>query len=398
MDSEEKAAIKRIVKAADYTDSRRPHVIREYIVNRYGVTYSFGLLRGVLHAMNTKSSSIFTPMQRRLIVKLYSANTSKEALLKYLLDKHGISMTFTAIVNLATRYNAEHPDAPILRRNRVYGDKQKLEIIREYERGVSQTELQQRYGYSASSSIRYILDCGNVRIRSRQEEINRKKPYYGFSMRRIDSELKAYFLGLMMTDGYVVESLNQINLTTTDKDLADFLVDTIHMRMSIKSPREFQFKGRTIKQGKAYHLYMHGEELYSEILRFGITPRKTTTLSPTELLPEEKDFFPYIARGAIDGDGWIFKTHAKGRNILCSGIVNASKDFIEWIRRGLIEIGMDSMNIISRSTERSPLGTGVAMYRLDFSKKKNLDVLREKVYDKPFGMSRKYNILHSMEE
>ena len=94
----------------------------------------------------------------------------------------------------------------------------------------------------------------------------------------------------------------------------------------------------------------------------------------------EQKYIPYIIRGMIDGDGWIRKD---GKEFY---ICTASYDMALWIKSTL----ENKLYMMDVNIHKEP-----GVWQIRTSLQHNLEILKLLVYNKPFGMSRKYNKLHS---
>ena len=109
--------------------------------------------------------------------------------------------------------------------------------------------------------------------------------------------------------------------------------------------------------------------------------KKTFSLIGPDLYDGEIKYLSYIVRGIIDGDGWIRKD---GREFFIS---SASNEFIKWCKKALIYLGFEDLEARFITNEFN------GIYIIRSAKKYNLEVLKNKVYNKPFGMERKYKLL-----
>jgi hypothetical protein len=254
-----------------------------------------------------------------------------------------------------------------------YSLEEEKEIARRYvEDGVSAAELARQYNYSTAKSItdkvkRFYPEYDFKTTR------NRKKIYYGLSFELIDNPVKAYFIGLLMTDGYVQSNRNQIGLDLIDEDCIAFISDYFSFEYKKYERPGFEPKYRIVFDGKEY---------VEQLSRFGIKPKKSLTLEPPVLKDSERKYLPYIVRGIIDGDGSVFESGTSGRlNVsICSG----SKFFIEWIKRILEEdFFMEDVGKIKETPKK--------LYSISFSNRRSIQILYALCYFQPMGMQRKRN-------
>lgn len=173
-----------------------------------------------------------------------------------------------------------------------YSNDMEMKIVEEYLNGVSTRLLMEKYNFKTRKSITDKVKKYGYEVRSSREEVMMHKPYEYFSMEIIDSEFKAYFLGLLLTDGYVVH--NTVGLDLTDEDCIKFISSTIQ--------KPYKSYNRDGNRKIRHRLIINNPKLVSELKRFGIINRKTKTLQGFVLEENEQKYIPYIIRGMIDGD------------------------------------------------------------------------------------------------
>lgn len=251
-----------------------------------------------------------------------------------------------------------------------YSNDMEMKIVEEYLNGVSTRSLMEKYNFKTRKSITDKVKKYGYRVRSSREEVMIHKPYEYFSMEIIDSEFKAYFLGLLLTDGYVVH--NTVGLDLTDEDCIKFISSTIQ--------KPYKSYNRDGNRKIRHRLIINNPKLVSELKRFGIINRKTKTLQGFVLEENEQKYIPYIIRGMIDGDGWIRKD---GKEFY---ICTASYNMALWIKSTL----ENKLYMMDVNIHKEP-----DVWQIRTSLQHNLEILKLLVYNKPFGMSRKYNKLHS---
>ena len=109
------------------------------------------------------------------------------------------------------------------------------------------------------------------------------------------SPAMAYAVGLIATDGCLLERPAQIAFVSQDRQL----IDTLHLCLG----REIRFRTELTKLGRMiYRVQFKDIGLYRWLEAAGLTPRKSLTLGalavPGELLA-------HLVRGLLDGDGSI---------------------------------------------------------------------------------------------
>jgi hypothetical protein len=253
--------------------------------------------------------------------------------------------------------------------------KDEYDIINLYNEGYSSNEISKIYGYKTHNSILQKLDKFHIPKRSCNELRMINKSYSSFSMEAIDSQEKAYFLGLLITDGYVSFERGYIGLEMTDKDAIEFISTYVNIQYTTIKPT-----------GKAklnkYRIILYSRQLLEQVQRLGIIYKKTYETPGPQLREDEIKYIPSIIRGIIDGDGWI---RNDGKEFF---ICSASQKFISWCESMLILIGFVNIKINFISNEFN------GIYIIRTGKSRNIELLKNLIYDVPFGMSRKYIRLH----
>lgn len=130
---------------------------------------------------------------------------------------------------------------------------------------------------------------------------NRKHFFNERFFQSIDSEIKAYALGLFLTDGHIVKTLHRARLTLTESDASVLKQIAIEAGLSgellISPPREGNYQVYNMA-----NLNFNSTLLVRDLLSLGLTPSKNTNLTLPEI-PFELDC--HLIRGLFDGDGHI---------------------------------------------------------------------------------------------
>ena len=107
-------------------------------------------------------------------------------------------------------------------------NEQELILVQEYISGTPVKELMVKYNYATKKSITdkvkkyYGEDYKELVEQARK---NRKKHSYNFTT--ITSDFDAYFLGLLLTDGYITSRGYEVGIDLTDEDCIAFLANAV---------------------------------------------------------------------------------------------------------------------------------------------------------------------------
>lgn len=322
-------------------------------------------LYGVRHR-----SKDFTKREHSLIRCLYENCRDTDKIVSYLNNRLSRPITKPNLITLAYRngYSKKNRQRSS---NFFLSLAQEKEIIHRFLQGDSCNKLKDEYGFKTAKSISDILKKNGIDAWGHYvESCEISKPYKDFSLSTVDSPLKAYFLGLMATDGWVNEDRRSVSLSLVDEDCIRFLSEHIGCTYS-------SFKKKDLNTQPFHKFEMKGT-LYDELVSLGITPRKTKTLSLNfDLI--DKQLFPYLFRGILDGDGWVRKD---GKEFF---VCSASKPFLESLIPFLFEHGMNGLQVKEKEE---------GFYLLRSARRENLDILKS-FYSEPFGMERKRALLQN---
>lgn len=180
-------------------------------------------------------------------------------------------------------------------------------------------------------SVSKIFNCSNQVVRnalSHYEISPRSKgQMYMFDSKffnNIDSEHKAYWLGMIATDGTIRKNRNEIILSLGE-------IDRKHL---------IKFLGDIKSNGKVYSVIRSGSKqayisissavMKNNLISLGIKPNKSLSLQPPSAVRYNRHFW----RGCFDGDGSIaYINHRGGQwRISFNGtfdMVNGFKDFVD---------------------------------------------------------------------
>jgi len=170
----------------------------------------------------------------------------------------------------------------------------------------------------------------------------------------------AYVLGFFAADGNMLvnkRGAHFIEFPSTDKEIVYKIRDALKSNLIVS---EYQPKDKNNR--RRYRLQIGSKEIYNDLLKFGMMPRKSKLMGFPSI-PDE--YLSHFVRGYFDGDGNVTVTTyvRKNRNnklttTILSGFISGSKNFLEGLFLKLKEVA----NISSGSLYYYGRG-----YRLYFS-------------------------------
>ena len=380
-------AAKKIYKIVSETGRYGTDFVYKTLKDKYKVSVRKKDVLEFISKLSKPKPGVINGFVHRWLFRAYPSSVQMSTILLYMKEHFSLEIHGELLNAWASKNGIKRP-TDIKRPYRMNVSGEELEkMSQEYLCGVHQDVLAKKYGYACGTCVLRTLKHAGVRTRTRQETVNAKKAYDERMFAKIDSEEKAYILGLLLTDGNVFERDSKVSIATTDEDLAVYLRDTTRGYLNTRQ-----------RKVPIYSVNMYSKDMCDDLVRLSVVPRKSLTLQPPNLFDDEKKFIPAILRGVIDGDGYIInnihtnKHTGYTQHMMGFGICGASASFIDWCVEELTKIGFKGMH---RSTVKASEQRNEWYYTKTIMRS-NLPLLKSAIYPHPLGMSRKYNIVCSM--
>lgn len=186
------------------------------------------------------------------------------------------------------------------------------------------TQVAEEFDISQPSIIK-ILDEYRIKRYTKSQLFSPNLDEHYFD--RIDTEKKAYFLGLIVTDGCIYEAKGRrpmLALSTQDSDA--YILD--EFREEIRSNKKIASDGRG-----CCGLQIISDGIVDGLRQYGLHPRKSLDCWFPDNIP--LDLYPHFVRGLFDGDGSASYYTRRGRRShtkairFCSGTRQFLEDLIE---------------------------------------------------------------------
>ncbi len=185
-----------------------------------------------------------------------------------------------------------------------------------------------RKGRNKFNEISFKFDTKKFEFRKPSEDLgkydsidqeyllrHKNKDYDFFFKKGICDEKTAYFFGIAITDGFLLERKYGINSKPPyfGLELRDWDLDIL---TSIS--KSLRFKDKLYKSKKnTYKLYLRGDYITHDMSALGLVPRKSyITEYP---LIKNKNIHKHFIRGVIDGDGSFFILQKKYLSLKIAG-------------------------------------------------------------------------------
>lgn len=219
--------------------------------------------------------------------------------------------------------------------------------------------------------IKRLLRQNNVDIRSNR--LHRNSNYF----EDIDSMDKAYWLGVMYSDGCVYEYSNGryiISLEMIDKEHIEKFKNALNSDHKVCAIYHKGYENAKL----SYSIHICDNKIANDLINLGCIPKKSLYLSKIPDIPQE--FIYDFIRGVVDGDGCIsYKTTKDSYSFMLTG---ASPLFLKNIMK-LLEIDKLSLIQVTETT-----------YQISCSKSDDIYRILNKLYEhstETTRLDRKYN-------
>lgn len=260
------------------------------------------------------------------------------------------------------------------------------EINKIYQKHVNEhktiSELSREYGFNPTYQFKkYGLEIFNW---WKKDLKKRRELYHAYEIKNnmevIDSEIKAYILGLWLSDGWITDDEICIKIHKDDIQLVEKIRDFFCPEIPIKE----------IKNTIIFRL--SSKELVSQFNSYGCIKNKTYSDMHIPNIP--KNLMRHFIRGYFDGDGTIFMDRKYYKSNICS----ICKNFLKELQDILTENNIESrINVEKRSNKimKTPQGKSTNckdMYRLYVSKQTEIIKFKDFMYrNSTIYLQRKYN-------
>lgn len=181
---------------------------------------------------------------------------------------------------------------------RIFEEQDQKEIIRLYiEEKMTIQFIRTKFACRAEAIKNVLVDNNIPQIRRRSKNKFVNENYFSL----IDTEEKAYILGLLFTDGNVSYNKERqpnirISLKLSDVDILLRIKDELNLNCSLIYDKREKKETATLS--------FRSQKIANDLEKYGIIPNKTYLTKQIPKIKEE--LLPHLIRGIIDGDGSIF--------------------------------------------------------------------------------------------
>ena len=207
-------------------------------------------------------------------------------------------------------------------------------IINDYKSGKSLRQIEKDYNVTRVTASKFLTKIG-----VKNTVGNHYRTYYHNEdyFEAIDDEHKAYWLGFMFADGYILNNDNRYGEDQFGISIAKQDIQTLYQfKQDIKATNPIHEYERSIHVGQSLcRIQLTSQKTVNDLIDKGCVKQKTYVLEPPKNVP--LDLIPHFIRGFFDGDGSIIKTKTeknrclKTDNYVYSIDFTTTKAVAEWL-------------------------------------------------------------------
>lgn len=189
-------------------------------------------------------------------------------------------------------------------KTKILTQEQIKQLISDYESGKSLNKLKGEYHISDVSIKKYLTENG-VKIRSHRES-RFKYPFNEYYFDNIDTEEKAYWLGFLYADGFIVKNHSKkrghdiLGVTLAESEPIEKLTKALNCKKPVYQYTNNGYTENALK----YRGIFPSDHMVQQLEKWGVVERKTFELKFPDFLDQE--LIPHFIRGYFDGDGSVF--------------------------------------------------------------------------------------------
>ena len=178
----------------------------------------------------------------------------------------------------------------------IWQDGQQEKIIESYNQGKSLAEICNIFNIKAPETIRRVLKKNGVKVVGFRNKFPLNENYF----ENIDSNEKAYWLGMLYADGNISNYDNEVALSLKDKEHVEKFKEAIG---AINHHIIHIVDNRWKSKCHIYKVYFKCSKLKQDLIKWGCIPNKSQQIVSIPNIKQE--YFSHFIRGYFDGDGSI---------------------------------------------------------------------------------------------
>jgi len=216
-------------------------------------------------------------------------------------------------------------------------------IIFDYTNNITNKEISEKYNINRGV-VQRILKRNDIKLKTLSESSRKHIFLNEHYFKNIDTNEKAYILGLLYSDGYINKNGFGISLHEKDKEILEKISKIIYGKIVLGYRKEkeiIHFKNKAYHSGPQYRLEIVSNIMKNDLINNGCVRNKTFKIR----LPELKNINLYksFIRGYFDGDGCLCipKNNIGNITFTLTSNINFCDDIKNYITKNL-DVNMKS--------------------------------------------------------
>lgn len=269
-------------------------------------------------------------------------------------------------------------------KRKLFKDVLKDAII-DYNSGMRIPAIGIKYGFNRGSVWKQLKN--HVIIRPDNETHAKKYDLDENYFDTINTEAKAYFLGLMLADGSNNEEKHNVRINLQEEDKA--ILDSFLLELKTNNSLKYIDCSKQVNRKNQWRIDIYNKHLSSKLLEYGCKYNKEFSTFFPKQIPE--NLYNHFIRGYFDGDGSIFNNFTTKKSTHKTTFyfnITGNLELIESIQNILIkELGLNKTKIHSRYPAKD-----VSTKHFSYGGNNICIKIRDWLYkDAHFYLQRKYN-------
>lgn len=204
----------------------------------------------------------------------------------------------------------------------------KLKIIEDYKNNFSLRAIEEKYNVSRNTISKYLEKIGVKNTKGNHYRIYFHNEDF-FEV--IDNEEKAYWLGFMFADGYILDNTKRYGQDSFGVCLAIDSMDSLEkFKKSLGATNPITFDNSKGTGQTQCRLLMRSQKTVDDLIDKGCVKRKSLVLEPPKKVPEF--LLHHFIRGFFDGDGSITKNARKNGTFAYGVNFTSTYEMVKWIQ------------------------------------------------------------------
>lgn len=200
-------------------------------------------------------------------------------------------------------------------------------IIEDYLSNLSLRQLELKYNVTRATISKYLEEK-----QIKQSKGNHYRKYFHMEnfFEDIDNEKKAYWLGFMFADGYIINKENRYGQDAFGITLAEDSLDTLEkFKKDIEASNPINWDNSK-KGQRQCKINLTSQKTVNDLIDKGCFKQKSLILEPPKKVPE--NLIPHFIRGFFDGDGSIIKYERTETSTIFQINITSTYEMVKWIK------------------------------------------------------------------